>query len=206
MRLAILGASGHGKVVADAALEAGWKQVVFFDDAWPEVNENGCWSVVGTSRDLISRLADFDGVVVGIGNNRIRLIKQRELSTAGARLATVFHPLAVVSRFAVLGAGSVVFAGAIVQVDSRLGEACIVNTNASVDHDCQLADGVHVCPGTSVAGLVSIGECSWIGIGACIKQLVQIGKDVTVGAGAVVVSDIADSQRAVGVPARSIPQ
>ena len=34
--LAILGASGHGKVVADAALSTGlWQEVVFYDDAWP---------------------------------------------------------------------------------------------------------------------------------------------------------------------------
>lgn len=204
MRLAILGASGHGKVVADTALQAGWLEVVFFDDAWPELTENGVWSVAGDSRCLMESLAEFEGVVVGIGNNRTRLAKTRELLAAGAAMPTIIHPSAVVSPLAELGVGCVVFAGAVIQVDSRLGHACIVNTHASVDHDCRLADGVHVCPGTAVAGLVTIGECSWIGIGACIKQLVQVGRDVTVGAGAAVVTDIADGHTVVGVPARPI--
>lgn len=204
MTLAILGASGHGKVIADTALRAGWQEVVFFDDAWPQVSRNGAWPVLGDSRCLIDRLAEFEGVVVGIGNNRIRLAKTRELAAAGAAMATIIHPAAMVSSMAHLGAGCVVFAGAVIQVDSRLGHACIVNTHASVDHDCRLADGVHICPGTAVAGLVAIGECSWIGIGACIKQLVQVGRDVTVGAGAAVVTDIADGHTVVGVPARPV--
>lgn len=204
MRLAILGASGHGKVVADTALQAGWQEVVFFDDAWPQLTKNGAWPVVGDSRWLIDTVAEFDGVVVGIGNNRIRLAKTRELLAADAVIPNIVHPNAIVSPMASLGAGCVVFAGAVIQVDSRLGHACIVNTHASVDHDCRLADGVHVCPGTAVAGLVNIGDCSWIGIGASIKQLVQVGRDVTVGAGAAVVTDIADGHTVVGVPARPV--
>lgn len=204
MRLAILGASGHGKVVADTALQAGWQEVVFFDDAWPQLTKNGSWPVVGDSRWLIDTVAEFDGVVVGIGNNRIRLAKTRELLAGGAAMPNIVHPNAIVSPMASLGAGCVVFAGAVIQVDSRLGHACIVNSHASVDHDCRLANGVHVCPGTAVAGLVSIGECSWIGIGASIKQLVQVGRDVTVGVGAAVVTDIADGHTVVGVPARPV--
>lgn len=34
-KLAILGAGGHGKVVADTAECCGWEEVFFFDDAWP---------------------------------------------------------------------------------------------------------------------------------------------------------------------------
>lgn len=204
MRLAILGASGHGKVIADTALQAGWTEVVFFDDAWPERSTNGVWAVVGDTNSLLHTLAKFDGVVVGIGNNRIRLAKTRGLQSHGAMLAKVVHPQAVVSNKAELGAGSVVFAGAVVQVDAQLGEACIVNTNASVDHDCQLADGVHICPGAAVAGLVDVGECSWVGIGASIKQLVQIGSDVTIGAGAAVVQDVPNGITVAGVPARPI--
>lgn len=206
MRLAILGASGHGKVVADTALQAGWAEVAFFDDAWPELAHNSVWEVVGDTASLLQNMADFDGIAVGIGNNRIRLAKTRELIAAEAKLATIVHPSAVVSPLAELGPGSVVFAGAVVQVDSRLGEACIINTNASVDHDCVLGDGVHICPGANLAGLVQVGEASWVGIGASVKQLVRIGRDVMVGAGAAVVADVADADSVVGVPARPIAQ
>ncbi|WP_235040391.1 acetyltransferase [Vreelandella profundi] len=203
-RLAVLGASGHGKVVAETALQCGWESIVFFDDAWPEVQINGSWAIVGNTQALIQQLSEFDGVLVGIGNNHVRLEKVRQLKTLNAPLATLVHPAAVVSNTVLLGAGSVVFAGAVIQIDSQLGEACIVNTRASVDHDCSLSDGVHICPGATLAGGVTVAEASWVGIGACIKQLVNIGSNATIGGGAAVIRDVPCGQTVIGVPARSL--
>lgn len=204
MRLAILGASGHGKVVADTALQGVWRDVVFFDDAWPQRRTNGRWQVAGDTNSLLGQLMDFDGALVAIGNNLIRLQKLTILEARGARLATVVHPRTAISRFAALGTGTVVFAGAVIQVDSKIGKGCIVNTSASVDHDCELDDGVHVCPGANLAGGVRIGRGSWVGIGSSVKQLVRVGNGATIGAGAVVVDDVPDGVTVVGVPARVV--
>ena len=199
--LALLGAGGHGKVVADAALLAGWRNVVFFDDAWPNVQVNGRWPVVGNMAALFQRLDEFDGVLVSIGNCAARWQKQQVLQAAGAKFATVVHPRACVSPFATLGSGTVVMAGAVVNIDAEVGAACVINTGASVDHDCALAHGVHICPGTHLSGNVTIGACSWIGVGAAVRQGTHIGAGVTVGAGAVVVKPISDGVTVVGNPA-----
>lgn len=200
-KLAILGASGHGKVVADCAGLCGWQEVLFFDDAWPQLQQNGHWSVIGGTDDLMHALAQYDGVLVAIGNNRIRQQKLTLLRDAGAALITLIHPAATVSAFASLGQGTVVFAGAVINVDARIGEGAIINTCASVDHDCVLGDAVHVSPGAHLAGAVSIGDRSWIGVGAVIRQLISVGDDVTVGAGAVVVKNVEAGRTVVGVPA-----
>jgi sugar O-acyltransferase (sialic acid O-acetyltransferase NeuD family) len=204
MRLAILGASGHGKVVADIALLLGYTDVVFFDDEWPSRSSFGRWSLIGTTETLLDTIVDFDAVIVGIGDNRIRFEKDAVLKAANAPLVTLVHPTAVISNFAQIGIGSVVCAGAIVSVDATLGAGIIVNTDATVDHDCQLADGVHIAPGVHLSGGVHVGARSWIGVGACVKQGVNIGSDVVVGAGAVVVSNILDGLTLVGNPARPI--
>ena len=205
-RLAILGASGHGKVVADSAERAGWKEIEFYDDAWPKCDTNGVWHVVGDTKALLSKLSQYDGVIVAIGHNHTRLKKHMELLDHGATLVSIVHPGAEISQYVELGIGSVVMAGAIINVDSKLGASCIVNTGATIDHDCELGDGVHISPGANLSGSITVGEASWVGVGACIRQLISIGKNTVIGAGAVVVSNVKDSQTVVGIPARELKE
>ena len=200
----MLGASGHGGVVADAALAAGWDEVEFFDDRWPGIAGVGPWNIVGDTVALLGDHARYAGVIVAIGANRARLARHRALAAAGAAMTTVVHPSAVVSPFATLGDGSVLCALAVINPFARTGAAVILNTGATVDHDCVLGDGVHVSPGAHIGGAVSIGEASWIGIGAAVRQGILIGAGVIVGAGAAVVTDIADGITVVGVPARKL--
>lgn len=202
-RLAILGASGHGRVVADTAELCGW-QVAFFDDAHPAASRNAHWPVLGDWDNLLSRLSDFEGVVVAIGNNRTRLAKLEALRARGVGLPSLIHPAAVVSRHAWLGDGGVVFAGVVVNACADIGAGVILNTQCSIDHDCVLEAGVHVSPGAHLAGGVRVGEASWVGIGASIRQMTVIGRGVIVGAGAAVVADVPDNVTVVGVPARTI--
>lgn len=201
-RLAIFGASGHGKVVADIALAHGWNSVVFFDDAWPSIVKNGHWIVEGNTEALLELKDQFDGVIVAIGHCRTRLKLQTLLESSGCRIATLVHPISCVSQFSSIGAGSVVMPGAVINADAVIGRACIINSGATVDHDDVLADGVHIAPGVNVSGDVSVGECSWIGVGAAIKQGISIGADVMVGAGSVVVKDVAGGLTVVGNPAK----
>lgn len=201
-KLAILGASGHGKVLADIALLTGWTEIDFFDDRFPELNKLEQWSVVGNTKQLLQQLPNYDGVIVGIGNNKIRLEKQIQLAKLNASLITLIHPRAVISNMSYISIGSVVMANVVINPFVKIGQACIINTSATVDHDCILADGVHVSPGSHLAGGVSVGTNSWIGIGSNIIQLVNIGDNVIVGAGSTVIHSITSSQTVIGSPAK----
>ena len=213
-KIAILGASGHGKVVAEIAELNGFDEVIFFDDAWTGsepaddggVEETGGsdfpWKVLGNTESLLASVGEFDACVVGIGNNKIRWEKQISLTQAGARLTPLIHPAATVSKYADLGEGSVVMANAVINPFVKIGEACIVNTASTIDHDCILQDAVHVSPGSNLGGGVEVGFQSWVGIGACVKQYLKIGSGATIGAGAAVVNDVPAHQTVVGIPAR----
>lgn len=203
--LAILGASGHGKVVADAAqLSEQWSNIDFFDDSFPNIKSIGPWRVVGNTLDLCQKAEVYSGVIIGIGNNSTRLDKQCQLKEAGAVLATIVHPKASVSPLASVGCGVVVMAGAVINADAKVGGACIINSNAIIEHDCILDVGVHLSPGACLAGGGRIGRCSWVGIGSSVKQLITIADDVVVGAGAVVVKDILKAGVYVGNPAKQL--
>lgn len=203
-RLAILGCGGHGKVVADTALAAGWQAVDFFDDAWPGRASNGHWQVVGDTAELMKRSGEYQGVIVAIGDCATRWRKHQALLDWGAPLATIVHPFSWVSPRSSIGLGSVVIAGAVVNVDAQVGQACIVNTGATIDHDCLVADAVHVTPGARLLGNVTVGHASWVGGGAVVKQGTRIGAGVLVGAGSVVIRDIADGLTVVGNPAQTL--
>tara|TARA_R110000851_G_scaffold175556_1_gene321897 strand:+ start:23648 stop:24262 length:615 start_codon:yes stop_codon:yes gene_type:complete len=204
MRLAVLGASGHGKVVADAAELAGWQDVCFFDDAWPRLTMNGHWSVVGSSAELLDSLEKYDGVVVGIGDNRIRRQKLQDLDAAGASVVSVIHPAAKVSPYAKLGSGVVVFANAVINADAVVGTGAIINTGAVVEHDCRVGECVHVSPNATLAGGVLLGQLVWIGANACVKQLISIGDEVVVGMGSVVLQNVVAGMVVAGNPAKPI--
>lgn len=203
--LAILGASGHGKVLADIAELTGWEKIDFFDDAWPERKNNGAWQVIGDTQKLLNSLKAYDGVIVAIGNNKIRQQKLQQLESAGAKIITLIHPSATVSRYTKIGPGSVVVAGAVINPDCIIGSGVIINTCSSVGHDCTLGDAVHICPGARLAGGSEVNDRAWIGVGSSVRQLIRIGSDAIVGAGAAVVQDVLPNITVVGVPARPKP-
>ncbi|MEH6531474.1 MAG: acetyltransferase [Photobacterium frigidiphilum] len=199
---AILGASGHGKVIAEIAELNGYTNICFFDDRWPEINKIEHYNLLGDTNGLLESIKEYDLVVIAIGHNEIRLAKQDLLESVGAVFGVLIHPKAVVSKYASIGNGSVVMANSVVNPFVTIGSASIINTGCTIDHDCFLADGVHISPGVNVAGGVSIGRASWVGIGSQIKQQVSIGKQVIVGAGSTVVNDIVDNQVVMGSPAK----
>ena len=199
---AVLGASGHGKVLAEIAELNGYSKVVFYDDAWPNKTSLEAWPVEGGSTELLKSTFQYDIVLVAIGNNEIRYQKYLQLQSVSAKMPALIHPSAIISRYSCIGDGSIVMAGAIVNPFVTIGSAVIVNTGATIDHDCNIRDGVHISPKASLAGNVEIEKLSWVGIGALVKQSIKIGKSVTVGAGSTVVKNIDDSLVVVGTPAR----
>ena len=197
-KLAIIGASGHGKVVADIARKNGYKKIVFLDDD-ESIHECGGYTVIEKSSEAGTIDAD---IIVGIGNAGIR--KRIQESEKKKKLVTLIHPDAVIAEDVAIGAGTVVMAGAVINPGVRIGKGCIINTCSSVDHDCVVGDYVHIAVGSHLCGTVSVGCGTWIGAGATVSNNVSICSDCMIGAGAVVVKDIDSAGTYMGVPARKI--
>jgi len=199
-KLAIIGAGGHGKVVADIAIETKrWNEIVFFDDVYPKKVSVECWPILGCVNDLILKMSEYQ-IIVAIGNNATRVKIQLELENLGGRLTTLIHPKAIISSFSKIEPGCVVMAGAVVNAFSEISKSSIINTNSVVEHDCLLATGVHISPNASLAGGVKVGSLSWVGIGTCVRELIEIGDNIIIGAGSVVVKNILTPGVYVGNP------
>ena len=199
--VAVIGAGGHGKVVVSTLEAAGLAVAGVFDDdreRWGRTVLEA--EILGATEEL--RRLGIDRALLAVGDNRGRRELARSLADLDLTWASAAHPSAVVHHSALIGDGSVVFAGAVVQPDARVGRHSIINTCASVDHDCTLGDFVHIAPGARLAGGVEVGEGALIGIGSAVVPGISIGAWATVGAGSTVVRDVAPGATVKGVPAR----
>ncbi len=195
-RLIIVGAGGHGKVIADIALKNGYEDISFVDD-----NTTGyCleFPVVGTSDSLESLNDQKTDFVIAIGNNQIR---KRIAENHEVNWVKLIHPSAQIAYGVEIEEGTVIMAGAIINPDTKVGRHCIINSCAVIEHDNQLGDFVHVSPNAALGGTVHVGSLTHIGIGAIVKNNISIDEKVVVGAGAVVVKNVEEECTVVGVPA-----
>ena len=203
--LLIIGAGGHGKVIADIASTLGkWDQIAFVDDKYPDLKQVLDWPVIGGMEDFRMHRQEYPDVFVAVGDNAVRQKITIWSEEAGFHLPSLIHPRAAVSRLAVIGAGTIINSQSAVNANAKIGKGCIVNTGATVGHDCVLGDFVHVAPGASLAGETVIGEACWIGMRSAVIEQLTVGKGVVVGAGAVVLSDVPDQKLVVGIPAKII--
>ncbi|MBQ9117788.1 MAG: acetyltransferase [Clostridia bacterium] len=196
--LIIVGAGGHGSVVADAAAKSGYKKIAFLDDG----DKSFClgYPVVGKTAEAV-KYAGYD-FFVAIGNSKTREKVTQDLQEKGLRIVNVIHPSAIVAQGVTMGKGILLAAGAIVNPNATLGDGVIVNTSASIDHDNKIEKYCHVSVGVRLAGNVAVGAYTWIGIGAVISNGISVCGDCMIGAGATVVKDITERGTYVGTPAK----
>lgn len=198
-KLIIIGAGGHGRVIADNALKNGYTDICFVDDC--TVGDCMGFPIVGTSNDIASLDDGKTDFVIGIGNNEVR---KKISEKYDVPWATLVHPSAQIAINVSIDKGTVVMAGAVVNVCATIGKHCIINTSAVVEHDNVIEDYAHISPNVALGGTVSVGTSTHIGIGASVCNNVNICGDCIIGAGAVVINDVTENGIYVGVPARRI--
>lgn len=196
----IIGASGHGKVIADIIEKSGDKIIGFLDD------DHNLSSVFGYP--VLGNLGSYQKYkkdnyfIIAIGNNKLRKEIAEKLNDA--HWHTAIHPSAIMAKDVVIGDGTVVMANVVINASAKIGKHVILNTASIVEHDNVIGDYTHLSPRVALGGTVKIGTCSHIGIGACIKNNTRIADNVVVGAGACVVRDITEQGTYIGVPVKKI--
>jgi sugar O-acyltransferase (sialic acid O-acetyltransferase NeuD family) len=207
-RVIVLGAGGHGQVVADILLSArdageAVELLGFLDDDPGLTGASvGGLPVLGQAGDL-DRIP-HDAVILGIGDNRTRQRLMAALLKSGEHFTVARHPSAIIARNVTIGAGSMICAGAVVNTGSSIGRGTILNTHCSVDHHNQIGECVHVAPGAHLGGDVIVEDGALIGIGATVMPQQRVGAWSCVGAGAVVTKSVPPGATVAGVPARPL--
>ncbi len=192
----IIGAGGHGKVIADIIEKSGDRVVGFLDDN-PPSSQILNYPMLGVTSDC-EKYTDKK-FIIAIGNNKIR---QKIATQYKLNYYTAIHPNAVIGRDVVIGEGTCVMAGCVINVSTRIGKHCIINSGSVVEHDNILGDFVHLSPKAALCGTVCVGDCTHIGAGATIRNNTSITKNCIIGVGGAVVEDIMQEGTYCGVPAK----
>ena len=209
--LLIFGAGGHAREVAqivhdiNQAQPGSWHLLGFMADPQAVALHPKPLpaSLLGNSQQALATHPQAH-CVIAVGNSQARrsIAARLRQQHPGLRFATLVHPRAWVATGASVGQGSVVFAGALINVDASLGIHTSINLACTISHDCQLGDYVSLGPGVHMAGDDTLGEAVDVGTGASIRPRVSVGANAVIGAGAAVVRDLLGDSTAVGVPAR----
>lgn len=195
----IIGAGGHGKVIADIIEQAGDSVSGFLDDDSAKKTV-GKYSILGTTAEIERWKEKY--FIIAVGNNEMR--NRIRLQYPNLKYYTAIHPCAVIAHTVSIGEGSCIMAGAVVNADAVIGAHCIINTNAVVEHECCLGNCVHISPQAVLCGNVQVGNGTHIGAGAVVRNNLKIMENCVIGMGAAVVKDILRPGIYIGVPAKRI--
>jgi len=211
VQVAIIGAGGLARQLldaVDACEDAGQNiQALGFID-----EDANLWGASINDRPVLGGLDWFDEaekrrdvqVIVAIGSPDTRRRVAIRVEEKGLRFCTVIHPTAALSRYAKIGAGVAILAGAVVESQVQLGNYVVVNKLCSIGHDTVIGEFCTLAPGALIAGNVQMGPGCDIGIGAATIQGITIGEGVIIGGQAMAVRDLPADSTAVGVPAKVI--
>jgi sugar O-acyltransferase (sialic acid O-acetyltransferase NeuD family) len=208
--LAVFGAGGHAREVI--ALVRDLNAVLPAEKRWQllgAITDRADWRF---AEDIgVPRLGGIEwlpehpscSVVIAIGDPAARKdIASRIRAGCPNPFATLVHPRAWFAERVMLGEGSQVLAGTLLNADVRIGAHVILNIGCRVSHDSVVEDFATLGPGATLCGGVKVGEGCELGACSVVLPRIAIGRGARLGAGAVAVSPIASGITAAGVPAR----
>lgn len=196
----LLGAGGHGLVLAEIAKSRGYKKICFLDD---QLDKKYPYEIIGKINDYPFFIKDFD-FFVSIGINEIRKKIFTKILYSNCTLVNLIHPTAIVAESVNLSKGIAIMPNAVINSMSKIGLGSIVNTSASIDHESVVGDFVHISPGCCIAGKVTICDMSWLGIGCNVINGITICENCIIGGGTTVIESINMPGTYVGTPIRRI--
>lgn len=182
MKLLIYGSLEFGRVLRELVAACGHEFVGFIDDF------RSGKDVVGTYAEANKRYPSSDyGIVIGIGYNNLaaRLAIYRKVRSDGYALPILAHDRAFIHPSVTIGEGSVIMAGAVVDVFSFVGDAVVIWPGAVVNHDSRIGANTFISPNATICGFVKMGGSCFIGAGAVVADHRVVPDETFVRAGVV---------------------
>ncbi|RYE25174.1 MAG: acetyltransferase [Sphingobacteriales bacterium] len=207
-KLILLGGGGHCKSCIDVIESTGLYEIHGILDRAEFVGTKVLdYDIIGTDEDVLKYHEQGFHFFITVGQIKSAAVRKKlfcRLSDMGAEMATIVSATAVLSKYAQLGAGTILMHQAIVNAAAKVGANAIINTAANIEHDVVVGDHCHISTYAVVNGDCKIGNEVFIGSNATISSQVEVSDNTVVGAGAVVYKNIKQQGTYAGNPAKII--
>lgn len=162
-----------------------YTEISFLDDQ--HINEyiNDC-PVIGSIDEMSSYYIEYENIFIAIGNNQLRkkLIQQAEL--IGYTIINLISHNSVVSDFALLGQGIVIFPNVVIEANAKIGDGCIISSNTTINHDAIVEAYALVYCQSVIRPNVLIKSLCIIGNHCTIKTNTIVNKGTVINDGCVI--------------------
>jgi sugar O-acyltransferase (sialic acid O-acetyltransferase NeuD family) len=146
--------------------------------------------------------------VTAIGSSKnFRDIKDtlKNLKINKKRFLTLIHPSATISKFSIIGDGSLIFQNVTISTNATIGDFVQILPNTVINHDSLIGNYCKINTSCNISSEVTIRDYCYLGAGSTIKEKTIIDSGNLIGMGSVVIKSINTKNNTVcGNPAKFI--
>jgi sugar O-acyltransferase (sialic acid O-acetyltransferase NeuD family) len=207
MKVGIIGAGAHGRIMVDNLRYLYKKEDLFFLDDNPRLKDSKINEILvrGSFDEIKEELKQIQvKIVVAIAHNKIRKSIFKKIKESSISLLTFIHPLSLVAPSAELNEGCVIFGHCTINSNAVIKEGVIVNVGSLVEQNCTLDKFVGIGPGVHIGGRTFIGENTLVCTGANIFARIKVGKNCLIAANSLINKNVGDNFYMMGTPAKCI--
>ena len=202
----IVGAGRMGRFVAQIAIACKRQVSGFLDDTMIV----GCFVDNIPVLGGVDYLEKLDGetteLVIALSHREVRQRLAIKAKSYCIDLATLVHPLAMVSEKCSLGQGVVCQAFSVIHIGATVSRNVLLEEHCSIGVDVEVGENCVLTPKATLNGASKIGPNCFIGSGAIVNPEVHIAGECTIGAGAVVINSLTTSGTYAGIPAKKLQE
>lgn len=145
-----------------------------------------------------------DRFIIAIGNVSIKKEVVGKLKDRGAIFLTLLHPTAIISANTKIGEGVVICPYVILADSVEIGDFSMINIYASCSHEAKLGKHCILSPYATLNGGAVLDDDVFVATHATITGSKYVGKGAVIGANSLVLHDIPEYGKVIGVSKRAV--
>ncbi len=207
-KIILIGGGGHCKSVIEIIESENKFKIAGLVDTKEKLNiEVSGYKILWNDDEIETLVKQNYNFIITLGFIRSADLRAKlfnKLLSLNAHMPAIISPIALVSKRAVIGKGTVVMHQAHINSGAKVGSNCIINSKALLEHDVEVGANCHISTNAVINGETKIGDAVFIGSGSVINNNLIIGSNIIIGSGSVVTKSLPHAGTFAGNPLRAI--